>query len=174
MKLKIGYNSAEATAFTKNVEEKGALFKEAIDFTSKYVSINDLDAFATDMVNYFTEQWKQIHSKDFSSLMSVKMQMQSVGCNVEILRTIQDKFNSIPIEINLSTGEALNTPDFSVYISDKAKIEKYKALEDVIEAIDKLKDHDVHVYAMPIQSGCNNAIVFDFHSQQLKVNLATL
>lgn len=174
MKLKVSHDSHAESEFYKLVKSKKEAFTDALTYVTKFVDVKDKKAFADDMLGTFNELWKSTHGKDFSKLISTGAQMQQAGINLEHLRNLATKFTDAAVEIDLNTLEPISVPDFGIYLTDKTQIQRFKALETVVFALDEMKNLGLNYYPLNIQAATSNTIVFDFHTNSLKPNLQLL
>lgn len=172
-RVKIGYLKEEEKRYQAQVEQKANHFKNALDYCNGFCNVRDLEAFADNMVKYFTELFVETYKNDFPSIVGTEKRFELAGFSLSKLRAFQDAFDRIPHELDLITLEPKEKKDFAIYTETEEEYQRYKTLQTICTAIAEAHSDKVcNVFPAQIVGGLGYAVQFDFASQTLIPNVA--
>jgi len=124
------------------------------------------------MVTYFKAEFKNQTESEFSPLVIEAKKYEMIGFELHKLESLELRYNSINVQIDVETLEAINTPCFDIVLSTDESIKRYKAVKKVIESLEGLKEFHLTIYPALAQQVLNNTARYSFTTNKLEVNLS--
>lgn len=175
MRYRYGENTTARSKYETDLKNKQNAFKDALEYATKYIGINDLEAFAKDMVGYFKTSFEQQHGEEFPRMLSTDKKIEMVGAEPHRLEAFQNAFNRSSIEIDLNTLEPINeAPDFGQYLRDEEQIKLYQKAQAVINAIGELEKSGVRFQKGLIRQMSNGLIGLNLAKNELVINVSNI
>lgn len=174
--IKIDELTEQKNEFKRQLEAKKNAFNELILYVEQFIPIehiNDfLDGENLDPVFFlktFSDKFLTKYINSFPPI-SINKMFELMNFDVEKLNVKITLINSIEIDVNFNTGEAVNVPVWEIYTETPAQNKKYKALSTILNGVDELKEQGLTVYPAGICQAFSGAVLFDFRANKLKVN----
>lgn len=158
--MKIGYKTAEAEKYKRDVENKNAILQQALKLISPVVTLDNEEQFSASFTSEFLRLWKDQNSSKFPEMLSIEKQIELSEFAFHILRNLETKYKEIRLPEN---------PNFDITIT-KEQIPTYKALKAVCEAVNASKGYVPSLVFGDIVRMYRGSLNYNFNSQQLEVN----
>lgn len=169
-KIIVGKNTESEKRYLSDVEAKINAFNDVLEYCEQYVPIEDKQAFERDILGYFIEAFDKFPN-DLPRIISIDKRLELMDISQHKLQALSNKYYSFSdVELDIDTMEAVNVPDFNVYLEGKEKIERWNKLQLFIQVIDELKELGIIIYPVPVSQASSQAVVFDFKENRLKPN----
>lgn len=168
--------TAQETQYNNRVQAQKNAYNELLNYTNEFISVDNFSAFTSEKqltpVSYMQEfetRFFEKHAPEFPPI-SVNKMIELMSVNLKYINEKITLINSYEIELNFSTGEPLNTPNFNIQTETQTQNELYTAIMGLIRKIDELKEKGVTIYPAPIVSGLGFAVQFDFATNKIIPN----
>ena len=165
--LKIGVDERGKKLFIMEVETKIECFKAL----KKYAESFDLDVDLAKL--YYAPKKTILEAFDKSTnegvLSKIKVEKKAdlFDLSIDLVSELEKSFLSLDAEFFPETLDFM-LPDFDIVITGKENIAKYKATENMLDAIKEYEKHYHSVKPMDVVRMCQGAVTFDPSTMELK------
>ena len=166
MKVKIGYNENEELEYNSNIENKKLAFNSCFEYCSKFLVIENKIEFAKDFKGYFLKAWEQKYSNSFPPIVSILKQLELSDCQGSIIEAYQTQYLNIAIDFDAETQKAKDI-DFNIYAETPEQIERFKACQSLIEAIENLQSTGANIMYGSLCQSMQSVLTIDYSTNKL-------
>jgi len=133
-RLIVGFNEMKQTEYNSQLALKIRMGKEALEYASEFVSIEDVDLFLDDMQSVFNKLFMEQTANEFSSRVLLEKRLEMVGFFAHKLGAYQSQYESIQIELDKDLTPT-DKVDFNIYLLGDEAIRIYKAKQTFLDAL---------------------------------------
>jgi hypothetical protein len=135
----ISFSEKEYNQAVKVSREKLAKLMEAIGWASKHISVDDIEAFAKDMVGYFAIRLADSKPELLKLGVTNPVKIaELLDININELQTLSNRFNNADGRIKFKNGkvqEDVNPEDFKIYTKDEQQNKELEYAEKIIKVL---------------------------------------
>ena len=166
-KIKIDTDVNAEQTFKTEIEAKLNAFKTILSNLEQFVDTIDLKALYDSPEGYCKEAIIKEYAGSYKGIKHSKL-FDLIGFNLSDLKKQSDIFNSIGHNFDYKTLK-YTTPDFGIYAETKEQIERYKAINTLIQSLNELKKHK-HLHAGSLIQAMNGSVIPDYEAMFVKAN----
>lgn len=158
--------NAEQT-FKSEIEAKISAFKTILSNLEEYVGTIDLKELYDSPEAYSKEAIIKEYASSYKGIQHDKL-FDLIGFDLKELEIETNKFKSVGHHFDCKTLE-YTTPDFGIYAETPEQIERYNAINTLIESLNELKKHK-HLHAGSLIQAMNGSVIPDYEAMFVKAN----
>lgn len=158
--------NAEQT-FKNEIEAKISAFKTILSNLEQFVDTIDLKALYNNPEAYSKEAIIKEYESSYKRIKHDKL-FDLIGFDLSELKKQSDIFNSIGHHFDSKTLK-YTTPNFGIYAETPEQIERYNAVNTLIESLNELKKHK-HLHAGSLIQAMNGSVIPDYKTMFVKAN----
>jgi hypothetical protein len=169
MKVIIGRNTLGEMEYTQRANRKEQLFKNLVEYISKWIEPNyiDLDA---DGMKYFESVFYKKYSDSFPPTVSLSTMFNLSDVDVTKIQILLRQYNSLNIE-----GwdvEKMSAPeiDFNFYATNEDEIERYELSKALCDAVNTIKsEYQRTMFLGSLNRATSGVVEVSFHDSGLLI-----
>ena len=158
--------NAEQT-FKSEIEAKISAFKTLLNNLEQFVDTIDLKALYDSPEGYCKEAIIKEYAGSYKGIKHSKL-FDLIGFDLRELEIETNKFKSVGHHFDCKTLE-YTTPDFGIFVETPEQIERYNAINTLIESLNELKKHK-HLHAGSLIQALNGSVIPDYKTMFVKPN----
>lgn len=161
-KIKIATDTTAENEYRNKVQVKSDTFNELLDYCIKFVSINDLSAFADNPKQHFLTAFDERYKDEFPAIVPLEKRLELSGIELHKIESLQTKFKSIEVEgYDIIKGNAPKI-DFGIYATTSEQIKRYEISKKLCEALKELKESGVYTQMGIVNNGLSGVFDMDW------------
>ena len=160
MKLQIGINQHAKIEHERKLEAKISAFKQLSEYCGNWISINDKEAFISNVCEYFKEQFQTDYAKTFNGKVPYHKRLEMFEVDIEKIKRLEREFKAYNIPLNLDTMQPIKDYNFNLYLTDEKQIERYKLGQKLIDTLNEFKEQGVPLDAYYLGLGFRSFIQY--------------
>lgn len=151
------------------------LLDQALEYSSKYVDVNNLDlrAFKEDMVQEFKRVFYEKHRASIQLEVKVEKILELLDVSITTLVMIQENFKKLKTgSVGISKNKYVSKvkkSDYVVYTRNDEQNKKLDLANKFIDAVNEIGKYK-KVYPLNFTSGTSNFIGYDMRSKEFYLN----
>jgi len=111
----IGHLTHEEKQFNQEVEKKLRLYGEFFDYIQRFIQVEDRNVFKSNLYASFIDEFTAKFEGNFPPQLSVRKQLELMEIDTARIDYLIQEIESIKIDIDLSTGQPTEVPEFRVF-----------------------------------------------------------
>ena len=166
-KVKIDFDTNAEKTFKTEIETKINAFKTLLSNLEQFIDTIDLEALYNSPEAYSKEAIIKEYADSYKRIQHDKL-FDLIGFSLIDLKKQSDIFKSIGHNFNYETLE-YTTPDFNIYAETTEQIERYNAVNNVVEALTELRKYS-NIHAGTLIQAMNGAVIPNYKTMFVQVN----
>lgn len=169
----IGIDESKKTRFESDLKAITSHLTAFFDEASKYVQIEDKNAYKGDLLNSFISDFSKKYKKQFSELLTIEKILELSNVDTHKLRFLESKIKEIDIEIDYNTHE-VETPDFSIKTESIEENLLWNYANGISKAIHDNRPTNLSLtfFNADLQRAFCGLMIYDFSTQRLIPNVS--
>jgi len=157
--------------FESKLEAKIKALDELTKYMNQFVTVNEKEAFKTDIKQYFISQFEDKYKKDFPSYLKTEKLLDLLEVSVILLDTLIKKYNYHNIENFNPIKRTAPAPDFNVYAETDKQKERYFQTIGLVTHLNYLKSN-FHQGSNPSNQICHllRVVSYNLSKQCFQIN----
>lgn len=169
MRKKVGYSTTEANEWEARLKDTVNAFNKALGIATKYIVVNDLVKFYESPIEFFNGAYIDKYMNEYPPFTPLQKMYDLSSIEVDELQEWVDKYKS-GIKINPETLEAIEKPDFNIYVEGE-EVPMFDRLQKVCIALNELKESVDYLPMGVFVQGTGGMLIYDWNTHLIEPNL---